>query len=1160
MTVLAFIVFAAVRVIYRLQFSLAYSRWVVTRIGKVPTWVFWRLYEITGLLARSVSWLRWRILHPVARPFFAISKYVYWRLYEIAGLLARSASWVRWRILHPVARPFFAISKYVYWRIYEIAGLLARSASWLRWRILHPVTRPCFAISKHVYWQSLGPLRRAHHGWNRLYSATLYPMLSPVAAKANLLVAPIVKVLARALKNAARCSAASVAAGHKEDLIAACGPNDVVILPAAEWASIEAMLALVPRLRLDRPLASTLHVRFASTSRLRTTKGSVDVATLGQRLKSGSPFRYIVFHADPEVCDDLSRRLGAVVHPLRISAQGDNDDLLNRFAPTLKSVSETPQVRGASIVVDNFGPFVLVVSALWGRVGSSIIFDSQTKYLIDRGCVVVRVLIEHYPHRGQARRERIATFISENFAKVRPHFFFVAERKGQVRDLIRTTASLEFRDASPIARIGLLLADARPVADSDRLIWAADRCQFAIVNHLPHVGYTQRLTRAPIILETHDIYSTLLNSHGIPGFVPKGPDGIELRAVEERKVWSEVAGCVNLSPSEHQIISGHSRASWLVKPVTPQRIPGRRAWLEVLKSNGLPQRFQMSNEFDVMLWGGWHQGNVAGIKWFLDKVVPLEPSLAAARILVVGRVIQGMPDVLTRHPNAFCVGFADELDDFAVRSKILVVPDLAGSTGISIKAMDVVALGACFASTAAGMRGFDLGDSGYRPSMDAREFARDIAHLLDSPEARRERSRIASRLYELNFSEAAYRTAWDSIVETLVPGLLQRQGYSCATVDATLSRPSFANPVHASTEYQAAMHRDGAPTPRMSIVVPTYNRYDVLPDAIAALLEQRLSATTIEIIVVDNSPNQTVAAEFAKRYEGMPVRYLLEPRPGLSNARNVGTEEACGDIVAFIDDDAIATPIWAEEIVRAFDTFGDRAGVVGGRIVPRWVGERPHWLPDHLLKYLSIVDWGGKLRELPNHQWVAGCNIAYRRSVLRSVGGFSRTLGRIGSGEMLLSSEEVEINERITATGRVTLYAPDALVEHLIDSARLTPSWFHRRAAWQAVSEFIKDPKRTSEYAPVAKERMRLIQHQGKRHVPIGFIAPPKSPGEFQDDVGLTYDIVVAMLSGGTEMGATTTDPGSVFTKILARGRGVAARNPTIGMVFRSIYHLARSR
>src|SRR5207237_8292281 len=98
----------------------------------------------------------------------------------------------------------------------------------------------------------------------------------------------------------------------------------------------------------------------------------------------------------------------------------------------------------------------------------------------------------------------------------------------------------------------------------------------------------------------------------------------------------------------------------------------------------------------------------------------------------------------------------------------------------------------------------------------------------------------------------------------------------------------------------------------LSVVICTYNRYDLLPEAIESLIQQDIPAGSLEIIVVDNSPDQAGAARFAQRYAGLSnLTYLVEPRPGLSNARNIGTAAALGRIVHFIDAVARASPSWS---------------------------------------------------------------------------------------------------------------------------------------------------------------------------------------------------------------------------------------------------------
>jgi glucosyl-dolichyl phosphate glucuronosyltransferase len=344
--------------------------------------------------------------------------------------------------------------------------------------------------------------------------------------------------------------------------------------------------------------------------------------------------------------------------------------------------------------------------------------------------------------------------------------------------------------------------------------------------------------------------------------------------------------------------------------------------------------------------------------------------------------------------------------------------------------------------------------------------------------------------------------------------------------------------------------------PRLSVVVCTYNRYDVLPNAVDSLLRQRqqLEVGSIEVIVVDNSPDQENAARFGTRFAHKPgIRYLLEPTPGLSHARNVGVAHARAGVVAFVDDDAVAAPDWAAHILHAFEAFEGRAGVVGGRVLPRWISKRPPWLTDDLLGYLSILDWGGQTRPLRSHEWLVGCNIAFDKQILSSVGGFSRALGRAGAGLALLSNEEIEVIEKIQAAGFVALYCPDALLHHVIDPSRLTRTWFRRRSAWQAVSDFMKSPERMAAYSPAAVEHLRQ-ELLDRAHGPAaGFFAATDDPQQFKRDAALTYDLVAAMLAGGAEVDSAGRFAQRVpfASKLKARVRAAAQASP----MFRQVLH-----
>jgi GT2 family glycosyltransferase len=298
----------------------------------------------------------------------------------------------------------------------------------------------------------------------------------------------------------------------------------------------------------------------------------------------------------------------------------------------------------------------------------------------------------------------------------------------------------------------------------------------------------------------------------------------------------------------------------------------------------------------------------------------------------------------------------------------------------------------------------------------------------------------------------------------------------------------------------------------LSAVICTYDRYELLPEAIESLRRQDARAGPIEIIVVDNSPNQEAAAEFGRRYANLPgLTYLTEASPGLSNARNVGTAAARAGIVAFIDDDARATPSWASALIAAHAAYGGRAGIVGGRVVPRWLSEPPAWLGPKLHGYLSLIDLGDERRELTAGEWLLGCNLSFGRDALIAAGGFATNLGRIGPPTNLLSNEEIELCARIRQAGKSAIYSPDAVVEHVIHTERLTQSWFRRRAAWQAVSDLLARPDEASVLAAKAASRLASPLFGRRRFNPQ---RDRDTAQGVHDDMVMLYSATVLALCG----------------------------------------------
>ena len=305
--------------------------------------------------------------------------------------------------------------------------------------------------------------------------------------------------------------------------------------------------------------------------------------------------------------------------------------------------------------------------------------------------------------------------------------------------------------------------------------------------------------------------------------------------------------------------------------------------------------------------------------------------------------------------------------------------------------------------------------------------------------------------------------------------------------------------------------------PRISAVICTYQRYDLLEAAIQSLRRQTLAAECYSIIVVDNSPDAAKARTYLDRYDGLDnIRYIHTPTPGLSNARNIAARECRTEFVAYLDDDAIASPDWLEKLLDAFDRFGESAGVAGGPILPIWQDERPAWLSDELVGALSIVDWGGSARVAGQNEWIAGANMAFRTGPLLDAGAFSTVLGRNGAGAALLSNEENEVIAKLRAAGFDAIWAAGARVRHLVHRDRLRQDWFRKRWAWQAVSDFLcRDGAGELEPEGYWRGLTGYFSSLPPRlRTPRGLFVEVADPEDFARQVNANYNLTMLLLLG----------------------------------------------
>lgn len=219
-----------------------------------------------------------------------------------------------------------------------------------------------------------------------------------------------------------------------------------------------------------------------------------------------------------------------------------------------------------------------------------------------------------------------------------------------------------------------------------------------------------------------------------------------------------------------------------------------------------------------------------------------------------------------------------------------------------------------------------------------------------------------------------------------------------------------------------AVPRDDAPPPRMSVVVPTCGRPELLRRCLQALLIQSVEPEGFEIIVVDDGhdePTRTLVEWFAHFTRAPQVRYL---RPaagkGPAVARNTGWRAARAPLIAFTDDDTVPAPDWLRRGEQAFAEATGPVVAVSGRVqVPR-VNGRDARPSDHELM----------TRGLESAEFVTA-NAFVRKRALEDVNGFDERFTRAWR-------EDSDLQFRLLALGGRIVRCEDAVVQHPVRPER----------------------------------------------------------------------------------------------------------------------------
>ena len=343
-----------------------------------------------------------------------------------------------------------------------------------------------------------------------------------------------------------------------------------------------------------------------------------------------------------------------------------------------------------------------------------------------------------------------------------------------------------------------------------------------------------------------------------------------------------------------------------------------------------------------------------------------------------------------------------------------------------------------------------------------------------------------------------------------------------------------------------------------SVIICAYSdaRWQQLLRAAESVRTQTATVDEVLIVIDHNDELRNRARQALPWARVIPSK----GRPGLSGARNTGIAASTGEVVLFLDDDAVAEPDWASHLLSPYrdpHVLG-----VGGAAQPMWERSVPRWWPAEFGWVVGCSYRGQPVSTAPVRN-LMGCNMSLRRTVLEAVGGFDDSLGRGADNALGCEETELCIRARQLIPDGQFIFEPKAVVRHWVPGSRSSWSYFRARCRAEGISK-ARVARTVGRAAALSEEKIytrRVLPAGIARNIRDGFAGDVTAfarAGAIATGVSITAVSFLSAKTGQADQVSLETD--APLDGLRAHHRSVAPALPLIVNLNRPLPAIAASR